>query len=329
MQAAAAADAVTIHSPTSYSWFGTHVDTVTPQARSALSPGDARGYLVYSLQQQLYADFYCTGGPTPRAEVPRSFAAPGELRFVEELSAANAGGGSWESGWTLREFDGERIIVTRDGLGVWVGRDECSPMNGGQLGPGTELRVRFPKELTKMSPGFYVALGDRELAWDDGVVRFYWNLSEAAAVPFVSVATGALNNAGLAFRLKVVNDRSRFDRCDSAVIYTRKADYPEVARVLVEIHAAVEPALRNVPPALTKPLAPGVSFAEDPANGDSYGLHRCRVLADGIVAAAEAGAQTPDERTGLIAGRFADAGLDLERPYLNDASSDDYAVSLT
>jgi class II lanthipeptide synthase len=328
MQVAAAADAVLIHSPTSYSWFGTHVDAVTPQARSALTPEAARGYLAYSLQQQLYADFYCTGAPTPRAEAPRGFASPGELRFVEELSAANGGHGSWESGWTVREPDGERIVVTRGGLDVWVEVDECAPLDGGRVAPGAQVRVRFPKELTKMSPGFYVALGDGELEWDRGVVRFYWNLTEAAAVPFVSAATAALNDAGLPFRLKVVNDRSRFDRCDSAVIYTRRGDYADVARVLATIHAAVGPALREPPPALTKPLAPGVSFAEDPATGDSFGLHRCRVLADGIVAAAEADARTRDERLEVIATRFTDQGISLERPYLNDAATDDYALPL-
>ena len=327
-QAAAATSAVTIHSPTSYSWFGAHVDAVTPQALSALSADAARGYLVYSLQQQLYADFYCTGAPTPHAEVPRGFAAPGELRFVEELSAANTGRGSWESGWTVRGHDGGRIVVSRGGLDVWAGPDECRPADGGGVAPGEPVRVRVPKELTKMSPGFYVALGDREPEWDAGVVRFYWNLSEPAAVPFMTAATGALNDARLPFRLKVVNDRSRFDRCDSAVVYARKDDYADVARVLAGIRAALEPVLRPVAPALTKPLAAGVSFAEDPATGDSYGLHRCRVLADAIVAATEIGARTVDERVAVIARRFAEEGLDLDRPYLNDPTAGDYALPL-
>jgi hypothetical protein len=96
--------------------------------------------------------------------------------------------------------------------------------------------------------------------------------------------------------------------------------------LLVDLYPAFAPALSGLVPALTKPLAPGVAFAEDPGTGDSFGLHRCFLIADGIVRAAEAGRASPTEQVETVAERFAENGLSLERPYLNAASTDEYAV---
>jgi len=95
------------------------------------------------------------------------------------------------------------------------------------------------------------------------------------------------------------------------------ATYPAIARHL-------KPAI----PALTKRLADGLGLAEDPGpGGDSFGMHRCRLLADAVVRAHEhsgpGGARLSDVET-----RFAEEGLSLDRPYLNPRSADDYALAL-
>ena len=46
--------ATTVWSPTSYLWFGSMPPLVPSRITRALSPATARGYLLYTLQTQLY-----------------------------------------------------------------------------------------------------------------------------------------------------------------------------------------------------------------------------------------------------------------------------------
>lgn len=320
---AEAADAVTIHSPWAYSWFDRRVDDLPEDVARAMSPETARDYLIYRLQHELYGNLYCRGFAAPSAEVdgPVTHAA---TAFVALLSAANCGRGPREPGWVVTDVDGETVVVERDGLRLWVRGGDVS-VDGGPPVTGAAARVRFPKELRKLSPGFYMALGDVALAErGDPIVRFYWNLTSAGAPRFVEHGTRRLNEAGLAFRLKVVEDPGRFRRCDAGVLYVRKADYGEaighVGAVFQELAGECKPAI----PAFTKRLAEGLALAEEPGSEDSFGMSRCLLVAEGLIAAEDAGARSTEERVEVMAGRFAQAGVSLERPFLNPGSEDDY-----
>src|SRR5262249_33566341 len=82
--------------------------------------------------------------------------------------------------------------------------------------------------------------------------------------------------------------------------------------------------LKQGTPTFTKPLAEGVGLAEDPGQGDSFGLHRCQLLADGMIRAYEQGKKSVYERLKVVEDRFAEDGISLEKPFLNPGSSDDY-----
>jgi hypothetical protein len=56
--------------------------------------------------------------------------------------------------------------------------------------------------------------------------------------------------------------------------------------------------------------------AAEPGTGESFGLHRCRLCAEGIVDAWGEGKQDASARLTAAAARFATAGLDITRPYL-------------
>jgi HopA1 effector protein family len=66
--------------------------------------------------------------------------------------------------------------------------------------------------------------------------------------------------------------------------------------------------------------------AVDPGTGESYGTHRCRLAAEGIVDAWHAGSQDVLARLEAVAARFAAAGLDLGRPYLGPGGADLFDV---
>jgi hypothetical protein len=55
-------------------------------------------------------------------------------------------------------------------------------------------------------------------------------------------------------------------------------------------------------------------------------MSRCRLIAEGIVAAHERGASRLCDRLDAVAHRFAESGLDLDVPYLAPGSSDSYEL---
>src|SRR5262249_34423205 len=147
------------------------------------------------------------------------------------------------------------------------------------------------------------------------ILRLYWNLRPATAVRLMELATSALNAAEIPFRLKVVNDPQRYNRCDAGVLYVNKADYPAVRPIVEHIYAELAPGLKAATPAFTKVLAPGLGLAEDPGDGGSFGHHRCHPLAEGIVRAHELGRKSVETRLEVVELCFNEAGISLDEPY--------------
>jgi hypothetical protein len=353
--------ATTILSPTSFSWFGVPQQSLPARSEAAMDGAAARAYLVYALQARLYGSFYCLGAASRDGFEAAPPARLGPSPFLLELSRANRGTGSHEPGWTVAALQDDSVVVERDGLRLWVrpedlhrghGRhasqqpraDQPDALRSGpirsdpiQLGaiqsatlqPGAAVGVLMPKELMRLSPGFYMALGDAEFPADASValVRFYWCLRSEGAAVLVERLTSALNEAGLSFRLKVISDPAAYRRCDAGVLYALAPQFDRVARIVAGVYRQVERWLRPSIPALTKPLAPGLGLAEDPgADMESFGMNRCRLLAEGIVTAAELRAGSLAQTLEIVAGHFAQAGIPLEQPYLSPGSVDRYRL---
>lgn len=318
----AAVQAVDIHGPADFAWLGQPGPRPMPTARHALTPAVARAHLSFMLRQQLYQNFYTRGWamPTVRAaaQTAPSLASP----FVDALSAANAGQGSWQGGWTIRALHPNGIVASHGGLTVAAQPDEYRLDDGAPLVAGADVCLRFPKEARRISPGFYMAEGDLVPGVQDGIVRLYWHLRPEGAADLMREITTRLNAARLPFRFKVLNNPDAYDRCDAGVLYLRKQDYLTAVGILEHIYPLVAANLGHQTPAFTKALAPGLGLAEDPGDGESFGQHRCGLLAEGLVRAHEQRQQTTDGRLATVVETFAEAGVDLERPYLQPGSVD-------
>ena len=326
---AGAVAATAVHSRTSYSWFGYRAGELPARTARAITREAARAYLLHSLQAQLYRDFYTRGYAAWPDESPGRMPVTGLTPFLQALSAANSGRGSHEGGWRVCGFAGDRVVVQRDGLSLWVKGDDVVAEGSHEVAANAAVRVRLPKELLRLSPGYYMALGDRGLDSDipAGLVRFYWNLRSETAPRFLACALGRLNEAGLAFRLKVVNDPDGYTRCDAGVLYVRKPDCPMALGIVATVYGEVGRELKSATPGFAKQLAAGLGLAEDPGDGDSFGMHRCMLLAEGIVRAHEQGKTSLDDRLAVVAQCFLEAGLTLDAPFLNAGSIDWYALS--
>jgi hypothetical protein len=326
-QIGGAIDAVEIRSATSFTWFGEMSANLSTVARRAMTTSTMRDYLRYQLQTRLYADFYCKGCATPSGQQGNISRRTPATPFIEALSAANSGNGSRDGGWNVVSVAGDVVTVSRDGLRIWIRREDTYADEEEILTRGKLRAIRFPKELLKMSPGFYMALGNEGLTFEasQALVRFYWNLFAEDAPRLIMGATKLLNDERVPFRLKVVNDPAAYDRCDAGVLYIERKDYdqvlPLIRRILVEIGSS----LKKATPVFTKPLAPGLGLAEEPAvAGDSFGTDRCRLLAEAIIRMHERALTGAADRLVIIEEVFAEEGIRPAMPYLNPGSSDGY-----
>jgi len=326
-QIESAIQATVFHSPTKYSWFGKPSPRLTAHMERAMGRKAIQGWIFLTLESQLYSDFYCQGTATPAVVEPNGLARVNASEFIDELSGSNCGAGYLAEGWQITSLQNNELIARRNGLAFRVQETDCHTGRGELLDPAARVSLHLPKELLGIAPGFYMAMSDIEMPDFHGadVVRFYWNLRAEGAVRLMQELTRELNGARLPFRFKVVNDRAAFSRCDAAVLYVPKSDYPAVAEIVERIHPKISERLNERVPAFTKRLARGLGFAEDPGSQhDSFGMHRCRLLAEGMFRAWQQGRQSLSDRVRIVEAYFAENKISLKTPFLNPGSADLY-----
>ncbi len=318
-------DAVEILSPTRFTLLGEVRDLPAPDADAEAEA--AGGRLVSALSAALYERLYTR--PSVRGNSAGSLA---RRDLMAALSVANTGQGTWEPGWKVvgPEENGQ-VAVAKDGLTFWVDPSGFRTRDG-VARAGANCRVQVPKELRYLLPGFYFAIGDSEGDDDDHgevvepMLRYYWHLTDQAALPFMSATTTLLNAAGIPFRAKVLTDPAAYHRADAGVIYLRKRYYGRLGDVVARIHETVAPGLRFETPLFSQRLDHGLGLAEDPADGRSFGQSRCALVAQALWRGFErAGADRGAFEEELAAG-FRREGLDPSRPHLGPHSKEDYVL---
>ncbi len=73
--------------------------------------------------------------------------------------------------------------------------------------------------------------------------------------------------------------------------------------------------MHDAVPLFTKAIAPGVGVAEEPDTEPfEFGVNRCQLVTDGLLAAWVNGEESPEQRMDAIRQQFALHGIDLQRP---------------
>jgi hypothetical protein len=308
-------------SDSQFTWFGTPSQTLSAVVRRSLVPQAIREFLHYQLQQTLYTQFYGRGSPHPYEE--ETGWGQDDPDFVAAVAAANKGTGSVETGWTAREMRHGRVVIERRGLTLEVAPDFCAPRITEPLLSPIEVRLHVPNAKPNLSPGYYFITGDAPNLQADVQVRLYWHLTPQGAAGWVQYTTEALNTHHLPFHLKVLRAPQLFTRCDAGVLYLPRSMFATVRPLLADIYSRVGALLHEEVPAFTLPLAPGLALAESPGN-ESFGMHRCSLLAEGLLRSQTLGRSDPGSRSACILACWTEAGLQIERPYLNPGSQDIY-----
>lgn len=291
---------------------------------------EERQQLILSLRALLYSQCFArTFNESKRSEqVSETSVAPD---FVSRLSAANHGCDTWLSGWRVQEVCAGGVVITKGtqrrfaktGDYVMTFAEEVPPC----VGCAVTLRVR--KESLALQDGTYCALGaELPLPEDEmNVVRLYFNASHEAAISIVKHTTVYLNEWNVPFTLKIMLRPEDQDRSDATVLYLLKNHYRHFVHLLEKFPASLFSLLKPKVPMLTKPLRNGIGVAETPAGGESFGMHRCRLIAEGIVDAWTEGQQGVEARLDATERRFMGEGISLALPYLNPGSEDIYHLT--
>jgi hypothetical protein len=254
--------------------------------------------------------------PNPAAPTPDPGGAGGLLladarlvRRVEQLLGRRS---CWEGGWRLAGADGpHRWLVERDGLVLSVADDELALTRGG-------VRVRFPADPAPACPGWFAATATAGPARGQQASCYLNGGAPARAVLFTDLLLG-LDRAGIAATARVLTDSS-VERPDSVVVSVARADLPVLARLALGLSARAHTGLGDAVPAFTRPLAPGIAVADDPACGEPFLRHRCRLVAAGLAAAGpDAGAAA---RLVAVEAALAAEGLDPRALHLDPGSAD-------
>lgn len=320
--------AITILSPTTFSFGGQvapPLDPATPQMQG-LSP--SQNSLVTQLQLYLYQHCYVR---TFNGELqpPQQVTAMQPDNLLQSLSEANSSRDQWDSGWQIhRLLPSGQILAHKHGLIrlLWAG--EFINIEGPGMSPkvGANITIFVPRESRTIQPGFYFAFGEALTDQQDdyNLVRFYWHIDGASVAKLIGLITRSLNRFQIPFRVKSPNSLALYERIDATVLYISRRFYRIAAEVLSDVHREVQPGLKPETPLFTKRIASGLGLAEDPGNGESFGMHRCRIIAEALWQAHTQGSQTEQARLEEVVNQFTRYGLSMDRPYLNPQSEDQY-----
>jgi hypothetical protein len=263
-----------------------------------------------------YARVY-QGGPVAVEGFP---AAPvADPAFVGALSAANRGATRWDAGWKVYQAEANGAVHVRKGETATLAQAGQYATGGFGLGAGVGSYVQLlvSHESTAAQPGWYHALGETVMGDHDTarIGRLYFHVPAGEAPWLVGALTGALNRYRVPFRLKTPVDPAHLDRTDGLVLYVPRRFVAVAMRLVLALSPELKKKLTPGTPLFARELRPGLSAADDPGTGESFGQSRCRLVADAIL---EGGAGPPDPaaRTEALRRRFRREGLDAERPHL-------------
>jgi hypothetical protein len=255
------------------------------------------------------------------AAMPRS-----STDLTPALSSANTGTARWDPGWVIQQLDVNGMVwVAREGQSrtAWGGEFLTAAV-GTAPRVGTQVSLYVAHESAVTQPGFYFAFGDtlRDQMEDLATLRFYWNVGSDEAPALLAALADGLRRYAVPFRLKVLSTRELYPRPDAMVLYV--AD--RYARVAAEVCRAGYRGLSAMAgrpvPLFTRHLADGLGAAEDPGNGESFGMSRCRVAAEGLWNAFLGGVGEPESVAEVVRAHARRYGLDPDRPWLNPRSPD-------
>ena len=292
-----------------------------------------RNETVYHMGNLFYANFYCRG-TVPKEENGLSGAddpaVPDAAEFLQQLQAANHSQDRFDHGWSIHSIDRDGgMLVQKWNFIRQVKPGEFIKEGLGGLYPGERVMIWLKKEWKEENSAFYYVFGNT-LGDGEGMhlSRIYFNLKFSGSAKLIKSLTTHFNHHKIPFHFKCVQQPDRYSRTDSAVLYLSKR-YANIAmQVLSTFYNDLKPHLNAGIPLFCKRLGKGIGFAENPPNsGDSFGMSRSNLLADGILKAIEKQISKKDWLQEVLHSIEAN-NLKVDKFYLNPKTEFPYQFQL-
>jgi len=276
-----------------------------------------KGQLIQHLGNTLYSSFYCG---VPKESSKNNFPSKKEREeFMETLSKSNHSTLDPDRNWSIYAVDaGGNAFAQKNGdlravtAGTYVTKPE-------QPAFAVNQKIDFLRyrENRAAQPVFYYVYGNTFLAPDCNLIRVYWSIKPEGAASLVENVTRILNDYKVPFNFKCLNHPDLYNRNDSAVLYFDKDDLSIIKRLLKPIIDAVRPHLTDKHPLFTDIIDTGVSIAEDPGNGESFGMSRVIAIANALVGSKEEKIESEKERKDWVKKCLKEKGISYERMSMN------------
>jgi hypothetical protein len=286
--------------------------------------------LIASVAECLYKQCYGVKWQGHLVEREEGSEDSGDLTLP--LHEANAGSDRHDVGWTIEEIlDTGEVVASKNGIARSFLPGQFLTHLGPGLSPreGEQITVSWAAESIDLQPEFYWFFGETVSPWpeNENLLRFYWNIDHPTGAPALTrCLTSELNRFQVPFQFKCVKDSASLYRLDTAVLYVNRNYSTIVLRLVARVQTAVCQYLGQDVPLFTKRLASGLAIAEDPGDGISFGMNRCRIVAEALLAMHQEGLEAEDQRLDRLTREFGNRGLNLDLPYLNPGSADRYEL---
>jgi hypothetical protein len=243
------------------------------------------------------------------------------------LRAANPVAARYQDGWTVMRADASGVWITDAARQPRLAAlNEIVPL-AGAIAPGLPVRLVPQREFVTAPAGHFVIMGRPGFDPQTGrQIRFYWNLAPQGAAPFLREIGTRLERRRIPFQAKVPVDPARYARTDCGVLYLNDEDVEAARDAIAATYRALRPDLRSAVPLFAREIAPGLAFAESPPTRDSFGMHRCGLIAEGLLAAEARGVREGEARLALLREHLTAYGLGLDHLERNPTSRYPYSL---
>jgi hypothetical protein len=248
------------------------------------------------------------------------------LDFYAKLHDSNCGKGFFDPGWRVEQDADGLLAVQKQGLTLHIERD-CHLRSSEQSAAiGEMVAIKMPRN--RLETGWYIAVGDAGLLVEGNSLQVdvYFNLCHEGAASMMQSLTQQLNELQIPFTFKVPYNPLDYERYDSGVLSCEKSHYKIIQPALQNVYVANISSYREETPLFTKCLAPGIAVAEVPSQKfsaqEDFGLNRCQILANGLLAAYQQGEHSSEIKMVMILNQIYEHGVDLNFPHLDNDSED-------
>lgn len=273
--------------------------------------------LLNQLSNKIYMHFYC--GIDQNA----SLSNPPEIErdlFMEKLSKENQSMDGLDMNWVVYTVDSSKnAFAQKNGKLRWLQPNSYQFADPTIKEPAVNTVVHFfrKKENKEVQPVFYHVHGNEYMASDEPVVRFYWNTQPEGSPMLIKEITKQFNEYHVPFQFKCLNHPDLYYRNDSSVLYIPKQYLKITSILLQDIVPKIQPYLKKEIPWFTQEIIPGLSFAEDPGDGQSFGMSRSQAIAQALIYASHKNIDDLEEKNNFVLNYLNEQGMSINKIYLN------------